>query len=384
MARISSFVVVSAFALLAVGCGDDKEKAGPSITVATFNAGLADGFVPYARERAPLIMRDLPKEVLDVLCVEEVWTQDDWDDLTDAAKDQWPHTFRRDNEPSEATTCDVGELDALETCVNDKCPDVPVDQLSTCALEECRPEFAPLSKGCTQCLISQIGNSIADIKMTCETGGAGGSTYAYDGSFGTGILSKYEIEDTDSLLFESTANRRSALYAHIEGTPVGDLHVFCTHLTANLTDVPYAGDADSWEDEQATQIDELLKWVDKKAGDSPRIILLGDFNTGPELGDITSELPKNYKKFEKAGLDDFYTTQDDVTCSFCTENPLISDEQEGAGPLIDHVLLKGEGLTGKGAQFMRTPIDITFEDEPVTTAYSDHYGVSAQLTAVEE
>lgn len=371
-------------AMLALGagaCGDSGSGAADTgMEVGTFNAGLADGFVLFARERAPRVFDALAAQDLDVLCVQEVWTGDDWDDLTEATQSKLPHTFRLEDSQTFVDTCEVGELDDLESCVIEQCDEDDVEGLASCALEFCETELGGLSSTCTSCLLAQVGNTLADIKATCESDEQV-PAYAYGGSFGTGLLSSAEFTATGELVFESTVNRRALLHARIETEETGPLHLFCTHLTANLTDVPYKGEADSWADEQAVQIDEALEWMEEQAAGEP-YLLLGDVNTGPEKPGILAELPDNFEKFVDAGLVSANASVAAPECTYCDGNPLNQEIAAGDGGLIDHIFYRAaDPLVVKAKRFLDEPIEIEVEGTPTESRYSDHYGVRASVRA---
>lgn len=363
---------------LAVACGGDDPAAKPTLEVGSFNAGLADGFVDFARERAPEVFAALPEQGLDVLCVQEVWTPEDWEDLVAASAEGLPNTYRLEDSQTFADTCEDGELDALEACVIAECDENDVEGLAACALELCADDLGGLSDTCTSCLLAQVGNTLADIKTTCESDEPV-PVYAYGGSFGTGILSNLELTEQEALVFKSTANRRALLHARVDSAEAGPVHVFCTHLTANLTDVPYAGEADSWADEQATQIAEAIEWMEEKSAGEP-YMLLGDVNTGPEKPGILAELPENYALLTDAGLVSAYAAGAAPLCTYCDGNPLNQDIAAGDGGLIDHIFTKmGDGLVLQAERFLDEPIEIQVEDAPTESRYSDHYGVRASV-----
>jgi endonuclease/exonuclease/phosphatase family metal-dependent hydrolase len=217
---------------------------------------------------------------------------------------------------------------------------------------------------------------LALIRSICES--AGGGRYAYGGSFGTGILSRHPLAETDSLLLTSTTNRRAVLYARIPDTAIGEIHFFCTHLTANLSSVPYTGEAAGWPEEQAAQIERLVAWTREKAP-SGRVVIAGDLNNGPALPGITGELEANFAMWSAAGLRSPYTQQPDVACTFCDDNPLNLGTMGGEGGLIDHVLIGGGLRAGTGRRFLDATIEIVVDGMSTTSAYSDHYGLVVPL-----
>lgn len=361
-------------------CAEDKTVTfGAPLAVATYNGGLAQGYVDYTAERTPLVAARIAQEELDLLCVQEFWTNAQFTALTTATASALPYSFRRPAEQGVAgVACNAGELDALEACVAKNCDGVPTDMLTGCALDNCGTEVGALSSVCAGCVAANVGTgTVADVRTACEAEGSG--TYAYMGSFGTGILSKYDPTETDSLLFDSTINRRAALYAKIDNTPVGTVHFFCTHLSANLTDVPYRGTHTSWEQEQADQISAFITWAGEKAGADGKVIIAGDLNTGPDIGTVRSDFPANYAMWRAAGYDDPYI--DDAAngqpeCTFCpTENSLIDDTSESGG-FIDHVLVKNFATPRyESSRILTDTTTVTFEGAPVVTNFSDHFGL---------
>src|SRR5688500_3666524 len=108
---------------LAVGCGDDEPTSptdsgapdgsmpdgevplgDPVLTIARFNAVLlaTGGFVP---ERRPAVYDALTEVDSDVLCVQEVWQDDDWEAIVSANEDVRPHAERIEPMPGVPGLC---------------------------------------------------------------------------------------------------------------------------------------------------------------------------------------------------------------------------------------------------------------------------------------
>jgi endonuclease/exonuclease/phosphatase family metal-dependent hydrolase len=347
----------------------------PETRIGTYNAGLARGFVAHVEERAPRILEAFPADELDVLCVQEYWDDADWEALATRVSGTLPHRFRRPAEVEMGATasCEPGALDPVDACVRASCAGVSSAELTDCALANCGTQLEALPEDCFSCLAANVAlGDLALIRSICES--AGGGRYAYGGSFGTGILSRHPLAETDSLLLDATTNRRAVLYARIPDTAIGEVHFFCTHLTANLSSVPYTGDYTGWPEEQAAQIQRLVAWTREKAP-SGRIVVAGDLNSGPALPGITGELEANFAMWGAAGLRSAYAAQADVACTYCDDNPLNLGSMGGEGGLIDHVML-GAGLrAGSGRRFLDDAIEIVVGGVPQTSAYSDHYGL---------
>lgn len=428
------------FVLAIFGCTDlgDASQTRDTLRVGTYNAGLAYGFVKHAEQRAPELFEALPKTGLDILCVQEFWTSADWNKLSAAAFESnvWRNSYRRPPKPEAdepimgdaagldasfdaarldaammdsaadsalmdaaadgasmdaavdasepGVRCTAEEADPLETCARASCSDVSTDDLVDCVVKACGAEVGALGEACFGCVVGAIGNDLDTILDRCGPEGEGGTDggYAYEGSFGTGILSNMPLRDPDALVLRSTTNRRAVLYAKFGGTAAGTVHFFCTHLTANLTQLPYTGPYDSWADEQAAQIDAMLAWIDEKAGTDGSVIVAGDFNSGPGMGDIRASLPENYAKYGQAGYDNPYAEQPNAKCTSCDDNPLGDDLAVATGSLIDHVFTRNisESDYEKSAErFLTEPLNLQVEGESVESAYSDHYGVKLEL-----
>jgi endonuclease/exonuclease/phosphatase family metal-dependent hydrolase len=372
--RWSAFVALVA---LLGGCGDDEsvDEGGPAkLRFSTFNAGLAYGFVPYAEERSPLVPPALAELPVDVLCLQEVWLPADVEAARAATASVLPEAMFFDDAQaySETAACAADDVAPLIACAEANCGQVPEAE---CVLTECSAEFNAQTPECTTCLGANVGGSIDVIAAAC---GEGSALYAYDGAFGVGLLTNQTVTSRDELVFESTLNRRGVLHAEL-ATESGPLHVYCTHLTANLS-INYPGPADSWEAEQAAQIDALLAYVEQTSGGEPAVVL-GDLNAGPEREGITAELPDNFARLAQGGWVAPYL-EGNPDCTYCSDNPLVGNPGDPkVGVVIDHVLVRSsEEGTFEAARALDADVTIETADGAVTTKLSDHYGVSVTWT----
>jgi endonuclease/exonuclease/phosphatase family metal-dependent hydrolase len=364
--------VVSAVTSLGLAaCGDDESvvEQSPRLRFATFNAGLAYGFVPLAEERSSKVPDALAELGADVLCLQEVWLPSDVDAFRAATASTLPEArfFEDAQEFSESAACAADDVAPLIACVEANCGEVPEAE---CVLTQCSDEFNAQTPECTTCLGANVGGSIDAIAAAC---GEGSALYAYDGAFGVGLLTNQTVVSSDELVFESTLNRRGVVHAEL-ATDLGTVHVYCTHLTANLS-INYPGPAGSWEAEQATQIDALLAYVEATAGDEAAVIL-GDLNTGPAGGELTAELPDNFARFVAGGFRSPYL-DDGGACTYCSDNPLVGNPGDPKqGVVIDHVLVRAsaEG-TFESTRVLDADVVVESTEGAATTKLSDHYGV---------
>lgn len=364
--------------LLAIGagCEDDDGDIGPggdALLVATYNAGLAPGYVDLVEARAPRLIEDLSAQPADILCVQEVWLEEHVNALLDASGNQWPYSIFPAPEPGEggAAPCEPGSLDDLAACVLLECDGLEGAARTACAVDACGTHLAVLPESCANCLGANLTAPLLDILSTCTMPGEG--SFTYGGSYGIGLLTRSPILDEDFLVLESSLLRRGVIHAVVDTPELGPVDVFCTHLSAIL-DVPIPGGG-SWQAEQRAQIIDLLEFVEEKTAGG-RAIVLGDLNTGPALTGVDAEAPENFELF---GLNRFVSiyAQEGADCTYCAENPLVDDQS--ASVVIDHVLLRDGGLEASAEQFMWEPIVVVAGGEQIETAYSDHFGVIAQI-----
>lgn len=376
---------VLAAALSASGCEAESasscDTVGPQATVVTYNAGLATNFVGYAPERLPELAPALTKLKADVICLQEVWTDADAAAVQEALKASYPYQLRVVTEDPGAggpAACSATEADPLAVCVNANCQGAA--SLAECALGNCIAEYNAAGAGCKECLAANIGqNSISAIFDACAKGSA---KYAFDGRNGLLLVSKTPLDGSSHKLFDSFLNTRIALHATTTTQRGQLLSVVCTHLTAVLPGVNYSGSYASWEAEQAAQIAELRTFAASVRGETPQVVL-GDFNTGPELpGGIAAEVPANYALLKGTGSDVWYSIMAEVAtplCSWCADNPLNT---ESTTNLIDHVWLAGNqwgNYLATASRVLDQPLTITADGKQVQTRLSDHYGLQVLL-----
>lgn len=364
--------------------------APPQATVLTFNAGLVIGVLPLARERVPLVADQLAKEPADLVCAQELWLEPQWRAVADALAPRLPHTHR----PPAATpgadeACSADDIAPLEACHRASCARARPAELASCMIGRCAHLVTAIDAGCVSCLLREPWSSIAAVREACTAASPSlprptparrvGPALAFGGSGGVGILSRWPIADRDTLVLPSSWNRRVVLYGRIEPPGLGPLHVFCTHLSAQLGAIAPPG-GKSWEQEQAEQVRDLLTFVDRKvARGEGTVILAGDLNTGPGLpGRASAKLPAHYQRLLSAGFDDPYAAQPDARCTYCFDNPLVG--RAAGGLIIDHVLLRGWTGSARARRVLDRALPIEVDGRPRTTPPSDHYGLSVTLS----
>jgi endonuclease/exonuclease/phosphatase family metal-dependent hydrolase len=372
---------------------DDTGDAGPggTLTAATYNLGLL-GSVGFVKERAPLTTAAAAGIEADLLCVQEVWEQAHWDALVVANEADRPHTLRLDPEPGVMGKCAPDQFNPLQACAEPACGGSP--DLVTCVLSSCGEYVAPLGTGCTDCLLQNApSGDFAAIRAACVgTGAAQGMpapedrSYVSGGSYGIGLFSTKPFAATDEKRLDASTVRRGILYGRLDDTPIGTVHVFCTHLAAILPGLAYEGSYGDFKGENAAHAETLIAWAEEKAGKDGKVILLGDLNNGPAGEGIEASVPDNYAKFPKAGFDNAFLAGPSASCTFCSSNPLVLGGDTAVDATIDHVLTRGIKAPISSERVLDEPvtIEVNAPDGGVGTGQrevglSDHFGLRATI-----
>lgn len=362
---------------------DDDDSAPQTHSFTTYNTGLAHGYVDLADERLPVLLETLPQADFDVLCLQEVWSDEDINAVLNAASTAFSGSlrydttgdFEGDDDDDDEPPCD--DLSELQTCAeNNECVDDDGYVDIECAFAFCLDEINALAPDCFNCLASNIDKPLTEIIETCTT--TGGNNLAYGASNGLILLSNLELSGTDHLQLDFFFTVRIVLYAKAL-TDAGPVHLFCTHLTADISaTVEYTGDYGSYEEEQALQIDALLAYIEQKAGDEPAV-LLGDLNTGPATETLDGEFPDNYDLLVDGGLVDPYLEKLPDTCTWCASNDLTGGDKSS---IIDHVLFWNfpADAAYAPARIYDDPITVTVDEQEQETYLSDHFGATVEAT----
>ena len=378
---------------------DDSDTNGEDAQsrIATYNLGLAFGYVPEASARIDPIITALQNAELDLVCLQELWVDQDDDgewttDVIDrvlgGVADTYPHSYwARTRVPGDAPEvgCTVEEADMLLACAEPACGDEPPDNLATCVLAECDAEFQATASACQSCMVTNLGRPLDDIVEACRGVTRGG--VVYDGHNGLAIISRHPLEDTELIELDYALTARSVLRATVDLPGAGPTDVYCTHLAADLSEeiaYPEGGMFSSFAEENAVQTERILAEANS-ANDSSgdrNVALLGDFNHGPALGQQRAELPENYQAVLDAGYESPITQLDPPRCTFCDDNLLVGRDGPD-GKIIDHVYLRlRDGVTWQDpAIIFDEAIEITGAGgQPRQVHLSDHYGVAVTLS----
>ncbi len=369
-----------------MGTAIDEGTPAPepkTYTMITLNAGLAYGYVPYSEQRREQVMAAIGELDADVLCLQEVWTEEDRDQVaaTLEGKGYTAHVYVTTGAPSQG--CTEEEAQPLVDCSNDNgCTELPGSEFTDCVLANCGAAIGQVSQGCLGCLANDLTRSLEDMQTNC-IGVEEVNSWAYDGHNGLVMATKSPDTVFEGKDFEASLTWRSYITATspsmAESVPAID-SITCTHLTSFLGNVPYIGPFAGYEEENAQEIDVLLA-----AMPEGNHVIMGDLNTGPENTDtgISSELPDNFSKF----TDTNWLPSNVDNCTWCPpENNLLSDTS--AMHNIDHILLNeslAAAVTPSITILWKAPITIVdTENNEIDAHLSDHFGVRVELTPVLE
>jgi len=359
--------------------------ANNGLTITTWNLGLAHSYVRYASQRIPPIIEALKKHDTDVLCVQEVWNQEDIDILKNSLKDIYTYNFVmpfKQKKAKQLPACGAYRFlgpHSVGLCLLSKCRKKVGDELTDCVLNTCGKAIDRLKKKdriCAEAFFAQVGKSAFKGFATVLTPLKRAGLFTYEGSNGLAIFSKYPLLDVTgfSMDNESTLSRRSVLYANVKKDNQNH-HVACTHLSANLANVPYTGLFESWVDESYHQAQLMTAMVEEKAGTEP-IFLAGDFNCSFEdlAAGIAPEATKTCGHFISEGY--FSKMLEQAECTFCESNTLVLDAWE-KDKMIDHIFVKNVDTSKLATQvIMKEPVTIKNEaGVDILSNLSDHFGV---------
>ena len=335
-----------------------------TLRVATFNAGLAVGVLPYSTERLPRVVEALTALDVDLLFVQEFWLDEHWEALRRATAASLSYAFRPPPVlPPRGSVCTREELGPLIACAKKHCAGLRDEALARCAIAHCAAEGFALPSECLNCIVSYPTGNLDEIVARCIGGArtaapssdnAGPSRcsglIAYGGSFGTGLLSRTPIVNPEVLGYYATVNARCAVHSIVDTDALGRIHVFATHFS------PLGS-------EQAAQVDECLTWVEEKARTGPAF-LLGDLNVTPE-----SSL---FRKITAAG----FREPDVVDRRATFGGGLGTGKVNASGWRIDHVLVRNVAARVTTRRIFDAPIALR---SGVRTTLSDHFGVMATV-----
>lgn len=373
-----NFLLLSLFLFVSI-IATGKEQ---TISLSSFNTGLAHSFIPYTKERLPIVIAELKQSKSDILCLQEVWTEQDRKKLLNALKNNYPHQLYStivNTKTKKQPSCNPWDLlgkNKFINCMAKHCLSKKGSLFTNCVVQTCEKPLNQLTnnkKECANALLAQVGKSPLLALVTVLNPFQSANIFAYKGSTGLLLLSKFPLINKKILNLQKISNltKREALMATVRINKK-DINIACTHLTADLSKIaPYTGSFTSWEEENFQQIETLLNNIKK---DKLPNILMGDFNcsftnhkknTDPQLKSNCQQiLSDNFSLGPKKFL---------PSCSYCKNNKLTAKKKN---LLIDHIFTKNLKHISTKIIYKNT---VKLPDKLKKVNLSDHYGVQSTL-----
>jgi len=374
----------------------DQQPRTDSLTIATYNVGLALNFVPFTNERLLANEALLADSDSDVICLQEVWLDDQIDALTSALAPAYPEIYTVPPEQvfSGAAACSNEDIGDFVQCVDNQCPGLTGAALVACAPAQCGDPLFQLPPVCLDAVLGSVGIPDITVEAVVDAVTQPAGRFAFGGSLGLMMASKYPLENREfqDFIDDSTSNHRGALYAQI--TLNDQAHVVgCTHPTANLAgtiDYPTSGKHGSWEGENRYMQEQMIAFANAKAGRNP-ILFAGDFNcsiANASTG-VDADFAQNCELWQRDGFAD--PAADQLPCTFCADENLILQAGGGADNyLLDHIFVKNMVTTSAivaerifddpvSIEATIPPSELQPADSPAMSHPSDHFGVELEL-----
>jgi endonuclease/exonuclease/phosphatase family metal-dependent hydrolase len=377
---------------------NDKEKTvkTESLTITSYNVGLALNFVPFTNERLVVNEELLADYDNDVVCLQEIWLEEQVEAITDAMSDTYPEIYTVPPEQifSEDAACSNDDLDGLVQCLDAQCPGLTGADLVSCVPVQCSDPLFQLPPVCLDAVIGSVGIPDVTVDDVIEAVTQPAGKFAFGGALGLILASKYPLEarEFQDFIEDSTSNHRGALYAEI--TLNDQAHVVgCTHPTANLSiDYPPSGRHDSWEGENRFMQEQMIAFANDKAGENP-ILFAGDFNCSiaNASNGVGADFAENCQLWLLDGFSD--PAADELPCTYCDSENLILEADPGdviENLLLDHIFIKNMVTTKPivadrvfddpvSIEATTPPSELQPADSPMMTHPSDHFGAELEL-----
>lgn len=406
MKKILVKSAISAFfaLFLLVSCSNNIEGFQTSdkmLSLTTFNAKMTDDLA-FKVKRFKKMRTVLAENTSEILCIQDLYGNKVLDEVRNMLKNDYGYDYAlyaktsnedEDLEYTEAQTipasCTMEDVAPIMSCVMTNCSDYD----AACIVQNCWQSFLELSGECRNCMLGNGVEAIAngnyqEILATCMADTripAKRLEYEFSGNSGVLLASKLPMSDKTPIKLRSFGRLRTAVAATVQKDGIGKIQVICTGLSP-LSETEYDGFGESWEDEQLTQIEQILAVPVKD--DVVQRVILGDFDGNLAAGNIRENNPAPVALLEDNGWYDPYfdvEPKEELDCTLCPENPFVSDETPESVP--DHIFF----LEKKGYEFSSERIflnkftDFNMENHTKTSySVSDHYGITAIMSVVNK
>lgn len=393
----------TAFAL--VSCSNNIEGFETSdrmLSLTTFNAKMTDDLA-FKGKRFKKMEFVLAENTSDILCIQDLYGENSKktkiiDEVRNMLKRDYGYDYalyaKTSNEDDDLehtsaqtipASCSTEDITPVLSCVMQNCSDYD----AACIVQNCWQSFLELPADCRNCMIGNgveaiAGGNYQEILSTCMTETripAKKLKYEFDGNSGVLLASKLPMSNKTPVKLRSFGRLRTAVAANVEKDGIGKIQVICTGLSP-VSETEYDGFGESWEDEQLTQIGQIL--AIPVSDDVVQRIILGDFDGNTAAGNIREHNPAPVALLEENGWYDPYfdvEPKEELDCTLCPDNPFVSDEAQESVP--DHIFF----LEKKGYEFSSERIflneftDFDMEHQTKTSySVSDHYGITTVMS----
>lgn len=393
----------TAFAL--VSCSNNIEGFETSdrmLSLTTFNAKMTDDLA-FKGKRFKKMEFVLAENTSDILCIQDLYGENSKktkiiDEVRNMLKRDYGYDYalyaKTSNEDDDLehtsaqtipASCSTEDITPVLSCVMQNCSDYD----AACIVQNCWQSFLELPADCRNCMIGNgveaiAGGNYQEILTTCMTETripAKKLKYEFDGNSGVLLASKLPMSNKTPVKLRSFGRLRTAVAANVEKDGIGKIQVICTGLSP-VSETEYDGFGESWEDEQLTQIGQIL--AIPVSDDVVQRIILGDFDGNTAAGNIREHNPAPVALLEENGWYDPYfdvEPKEELDCTLCPDNPFVSDEAQESVP--DHIFF----LEKKGYEFSSERIflneftDFDMEHQTKTSySVSDHYGITTVIS----
>ena len=397
--KISLFTALfAAFAL--VSCSNSIEGLQTSdtmLSLTTFNAKMTDDLA-FKVKRFKKMEFVLAENSSDIICIQDLYGNNVLDEVRNMLKRDYGYDYSlyaktsnddEDLEYTEAQTipasCSTNDIAPVISCVMQNCPDYDAG----CIVQSCWQSFLELPTDCRNCMIGGgmeaiSGGSYNEILEKCmQTTRIPAKRLEYEFSGNSGVLlaSKLPMSNKQPVKLRSFGRMRTAVAANVSKEGIGKIQIICTSLSP-VSSIEYDGFGESWEDEQLTQIEQIL--AIPAEDDVVQRIILGDFDGNLAAGNIRENNPAPVALLEENGWYDPYfdiDTKEGPDCTLCPENPFVPDNAEESVP--DHIFFmerKGYGFSSSRI-FLNEFTELNTEKETKTRySVSDRYGITVTMT----
>ena len=403
--KMKKFSLLSVFPILLVlfafvSCSNNIEgfvTSDNTISFTTFNAKMTDDLALKVK-RFKKMRTVLAENSSEILCIQDLYGNNVLDEVRNMLKNDYGYDYAlyaktsnedEDLESTEAqmipASCSMNDLMPVISCVMQNCSDYD----ATCILQNCWQSFLEVPDECRNCMLSNGVEAIAngdymEILEKCQQDTripAKKLEYEFSGNSGVLLASKLPMSNKTPIKLRSYGRMRTAVAANVEKEGIGRIQIICTGLSP-LSETEYDGFGKSWEDEQLTQVEQIL--AVPVSDDVVQRVILGDFDGNLAAGNIRENNSAPVALIDENGWYDPYfdvEPKEELDCTICPDNPFVSDEAQESVP--DHIFF----LEKKGYEFSSERIflneftDFDMEKQTKSTySVSDHYGITTTMS----